>query len=413
MVVSFYPRRCYHHYQVLQFYFFYLKPTLFTNFTCMKKIGMIIGMALLVACKKNTTTTITTVPADVLSKGVNLSNWFTDFADPAQYPNRFSLASLQLIKQSGFTYVRLPIGITTLFNEASPSVLSPVNLVFVDAAVSKCLQAGLGVTINLHSYYSATDSLLANDPLYADKIAAYWKAVAGYFKKYPADKLFFEVYNEPHATAAGLTTKPASWWQDVQGKLVAAIREVTTTHSIIVGGEGWNSIGGLLQVVPYNSPNIIYNFHTYDPFIFTHQGATWTGWAPAEKARNVPYPSSPDAVTPAVAAATDPELKNVLQWYGSQHYGLDSIDRFIKVAADWATAHKVKIIANEFGSYKLFAPKQSRLNWIHDVRITMEKYKIGWAMWECDEGFGWIDYPANNRAVPVPNKEVLMALGLQ
>ena len=60
-----------------------------------------------------------------------------------------------------------------------------------------------------------------------------------------------------------------------------------------------------------------------------------------------------------------------------------------------------------------YAPRQSRLNWIHDVRTVFEKYKIGWAMWECDEGFGWISYPSGNRNSPVADNEVLTSLGLK
>ncbi|HEY6978044.1 MAG TPA: hypothetical protein VH396_17210 [Chitinophagaceae bacterium] len=96
-----------------------------------------------------------------------------------------------------------------------------------------------------------------------------------------------------------------------------------------------------------------------------------------------------------------------------QRINIDSLDRWIKRAYDWGQNNHVKIIVNEFGSYKPFAPRQSRLNWIHDARVTFEKYNIGWCMWECDEGFGWIDYVGGNRNSPVPDNEVLLALGLE
>jgi aryl-phospho-beta-D-glucosidase BglC (GH1 family) len=300
-----------------------------------------------------------------------------------------------------------------LFNAATPGQLNPANLSYVDAAVDNCIKAGLGVTINLHAWQNDADIQLANDPSFGDKMAAYWKAVATYFKKYSSDKLFFEVYNEPHASAAGLTTQGYSWWQPVQEKMIRGIREATADHSIIVGGEGWNSIGGLIQLTPYNFEHIIYNFHFYNPFLFTHQGATWSGWQAAMDARNVPYPSSPEAVAPLIANTSNTELKNALQWYGGQRYNIDSLDKWIKVAYDWAKSRNVKLISNEFGSYKDYAPRQSRLIFLRDVRTVFEKYKIGWAMWECDEGFGWITYPSGNRNNPVTDIEVLQALGLK
>lgn len=366
-----------------------------------------------IACKKSVGNSQPATTSDRFSRGTNLSNWFNSYSDPNQYSNRFPAKTLALIKSSGFTYVRLPIGTSVLYNESNPSQLNTGNLSLVDAAVSHCIAAGLAVTIDLHSDQSnRVDSLLAADPTYSDKIAAYWKSMASYFKKYDSAQIAFEVYNEPHASAAGLTTQKFNWWGPVQEKLVKAIRDVTSTHKILVGGEGWNSISGLVQLPVYNYPNIVYVFHIYDPFLFTHQGADWTGWQPAMLARNVPYPATPEGVAPLVAAASSTELKDALNWYGSQRYNIDSLDKWIKVAYDWGKARNVKVIVNEFGSYKTYAPRQSRLNLIGDMRKTFDKYGIGWAMWDCDEGFGWIDYTGANRNSPVADAGVLQALGL-
>ncbi|MBL0355382.1 MAG: glycoside hydrolase family 5 protein [Chitinophagaceae bacterium] len=334
---------------------------------------------LVLGCKKSATQN--PVVTDPLAKGINLSNWFNDYSDAAQYAGRFGLTTLQLIKAKGFTYVRIPVGPTILFTPSNPSQLNPAKLAYVDAAIKNCINAGLAVTLNLHPLTNETDSLLSHDAAFVNKLATYWKAVATYFKKYPADKLYFEVYNEPHASAAGITAQNFTWWQPVQGKLIAAIREATPDHYIIAGGEGWNSINGLLQLQPYNDTKLIYNFHFYDPFIFTHQGATWSGWQPAMEARNVPYPSNPAAVAPLIVGSNSTVLNDALQWYGNQRNNIDSLDRWIKRAYDWGQVNHVKIIVNEFGSYKEFSPRQSRLNWIHDVRLTFEKYKIGWCMW--------------------------------
>lgn len=350
----------------------------------MKRILIAVAaITISVACKKSPAAGSSTAATDALNKGINLSNWFNDYSDPAQFSSRFSVNTLQLIRSSGFTYVRLPVGATILFNTANPSQLNTANLAQVDAAVTKCISAGLAVTLNIHPGSNQTDSLLANDPSFVTKLAAYWKATAAYFKKYDSTKIFFEVYNEPHAAAGGLTAQPQSWWRPVQETLIHAIRQSTTSHYIVAGGEGWNSINGLVQMVPYNDDKVIYNFHFYDPFLFTHQGATWTGWQPAMDASGVPYPSSPAAVAPLVTAAgSNTELKNALQWYGSQQYNIDSLDAWIKKTYNRAQQYKVKVIANEFGSYKPNAPVQSRLNWIKDVRTVFEKYNIGWAMWE-------------------------------
>ncbi len=352
-----------------------------------------------------------TIPA--LSKGINLSNWFNDYSDAAQFSTRFNSMSFQQIKTFGFTYVRIPIGNTILFNQSNPSQLNQLNLQKVDAGINAAINAGLGVTINIHPWKNEMDSLLAADPAEIIKVAAYWKALSAYFKKYPSDKLFFEVYNEPHASAGGLTNQPKTWWQTVQEKMIQAIRSETLDHYIIVGGEAWNNIEGLTLLQPYAYQKLIYNFHFYDPFLFTHQGASWAGWPPAVNARNVPYPSTPDNVALLITQAGSQDLKDALNWYGSQRYNIDSLNKWVLKAVNWAKQNNVLLICNEFGSYKTFAPRQSRLNYIKDIRTVFEQNKIGWAMWEYDEGFGLTEYIGGNRNAYSTDVDLLKALGLK
>jgi hypothetical protein len=89
------------------------------------------------------------------------------------------------------------------------------------------------------------------------------------------------------------------------------------------------------------------------------------------------------------------------------------LEGVIKQAHDWAVANNAAIICNEFGSYKTYSPRQSRLDLIRDVRTILESFDIGWAMWEMDEGFGFIDYAGDNRSVFTTDDEVLQSLGLK
>lgn len=372
-------------------------------------------ISLFAFCKKKTATPPPQAVdiTKILSKGINLSNWFNDYSDKGQYSNRFTSAQFSVIKQAGFTNVRLPIGHTILFKPTDPSQLNAANVAYVDAAVKSIIDAGLTVTINYHPLTDDYEKSMAADASKVNALAAYWKAVASFFKKYPADKIIFEVYNEPHIASynSGVAVTK-SWWAPVQEKLIKAIREVTTEHYIIAGGEGWNNIEGLKLLTPYNYPRIIYNFHYYEPFVFTHQGATWVG-DPWPLLKDVPYPSTPENVAPLVTASNNQSVKDLLNWYGNYRYNADTLYKQLKAAADWAKQNNVPLICNEFGSYKPFAPRQSRLNLIRDVRTSLEQLKIGWAMWECDEGFGFIDYPTGDRNNPVADKEVLIALGLK
>jgi len=349
-----------------------------------------------------------------LSKGINLSKWFNDYSDAAQFSNRFTDAHFALLKQLGFTYVRIPIGQYILFDHENPSQLNPVNLQYVDAAVQKAINHGLAVTLNYHTASDDFEKTLPLNTVNQDKLAAYWKAVAAYFKKYGQKEIFFEVYNEPHIASNGsMPGTSKTWWNAVQEKLIKNIRSVDPDHFIIVGGETWNSIDGLQLLSAYKVDNIVYNFHFYDPFTFTHQGATWAGDLMA-KLRDIPYPSSPEIVKPITDSATDTEVRDLVSWYGQEEWNKSKLEASIQRAVDWSAANKnAAIICNEFGSYKTYAPRASRLTFINDIRSVLEEKNIGWAMWEMDEGFGFINYTGNDRTTFTTDDELLHSLGLK
>ncbi len=352
--------------------------------------------------------------AQALARGVNLTNWFNDYSDPAQFDNRFTAADMQRIKAEGFTYIRLPIGSPWLFSETASGNVTEGNVKKVDAAVKIAIDAGLAVVLDpLHNSTDALEIKLASAAGYTDKIASYWKSLASYFSKYETDKIFFEVYNEPHVASSGALHITKAWWWPIQLKFIQAIRSVTLNHYIIAGAESWNSRDQLVLNTPYNETNVIYNFHFYDPFLFTHQGADWVGGGAVQEARGVPFPSTPANVDSLVKATPYQDLKDQLTWYGSQKYNIDSLARWVKPAADWGKRNNVVVTCNEFGSYKLYSPRASRLQWVHDIRTVLEQAGVPWAMWEYDEGFGLINYTNNNRSQAVEDTDMLVSLGLR
>jgi hypothetical protein len=62
-----------------------------------------------------------------------------------------------------------------------------------------------------------------------------------------------------------------------------------------VGGAGYNSYDALAALPEYADPNLLYTFHFYDPYLFTHQGKTW-GTPDMSGLRGVPFPFPKDNV---------------------------------------------------------------------------------------------------------------------
>jgi len=348
----------------------------------------------------------------LLSRGINISEWFAAWSEQRLLGTWHTADDAALIRRLGFTFVRLPASPQWLFNPADPAH-PPAAIRYYEHAVRLFLDAGLAVIVDpIHGTSSndAFEDSLARDPGFRRGVDAGWEALARGFAAISADRVFFEVMNEPHIS----TREPidASWWAPVQGELAAAIRRGAPQNTIIATGEKWGGIDGLVALAPLADRNVVYSFHWYEPFTFTHQGADWAGEIPKLLAR-IPYPSSPVAVAPAVSALADPRAKKEVTVYGGERWDRGRIEAGLRRAVDWGRRYGVPVFCGEFGVYRKVSPEADRARWIADVRSTFENLGIGWSMWDYDGGFGLIRYSSPRaRAGRILDALAVNALGL-
>jgi hypothetical protein len=211
-------------------------------------------------------------------------------------------------------------------------------------------------------------------------VERFWAAFAAHYASTDPDAVLLEVVNEPvFADAPGE-------WPPIQRRLVSTIRATAPQHTIVTGGVRWSGIEGLLLNEPVDDRNVVYTFHFYEPYLFTHQGAPWSSHPPKDLA-GVPYPSSLWGVLPLLSPRDRLGSAALLQ-YGRQRWDAERIDRRIAKAARWAADHGVALWAGEFGAYPRVAPLEDRLRWLRDVRTAFERHDIGWAVWSYDESLG-------------------------
>jgi aryl-phospho-beta-D-glucosidase BglC (GH1 family) len=342
--------------------------------------------------------------AQHLRHGINLSEWFAQVYDQKGYTKEHfetwnTAQDIALIKAMGFDHVRLSVNPQPMFRRGQADRIPADYLGYLDSAVQMILDHGLAVIIDVHPD-SDFKQKLATDDGFVEQFEDYWRQLARHYSSTNPEQVSFEILNEPEF-------HDRYRWQGVQSKLAVAIREGAPQHTIIVAGAYWSAENELLFFDPLRDSNIIYNFHFYDPHIFTHQGATWsTNYV--HYLKEVPYPSTPENVRQA--AALLPDAANRLQ---AIHYGLDRwnasrIDGEIGQVAAWAKRWNVPVTCNEFGVYRKTANPQDRAAWISDVRTTLEKYGIGWTMWDYSGGFAVVT-KQNGQAVP--DEVTVKALG--
>jgi hypothetical protein len=341
-----------------------------------------------------------------LRHGINLSHWFAQSGNndysKAHLESHTTPADLTLIKNLGFDHVRFTIEPAPLFNEwDDPSKLNVEYLKYLDTAVDNMLSRDLAVIIDIHPSDPFKVRLNTEDR-HVEAFAKFWTSLAKHLSTRDPERVFFEVINEP------MVEDPYRWY-GIQAKLIAAIRLGAPPHTIIASGHRWSGLYELLALQPYSDPNVIYNFHFYEPFAFTHQGATWAG-PNLPFYKKVPYPSTIDAVKKMMDTVTDETARYNLLRYGEDNWNAERIDREIGVAAAWAAKRHVLITCNEFGTFRRFALPEDRATWIRDMRVALEKYGIGWTMWDYAGGFGVVN-KVNGSATA--DESVVKALGLK
>ncbi|MGB3377548.1 MAG: glycoside hydrolase family 5 protein [Allopontixanthobacter sediminis] len=170
------------------------------------------------------------------------------------------------IKAAGFETVRIPV---RWHNKTTNKAPWPVDKAWMDrvqTVVDQALAADLNVILNSHHFDPIHDQPLA----VAEWHGAVWKQIAERFRGYPEKTLWFELENEPHKnfnhTNLLETLTPA----------LEAVRATHPTRAVIIGGENWSGIDSLATLPLPDDANIHPTFHYYDPFLYTHQGASWT-----------------------------------------------------------------------------------------------------------------------------------------
>lgn len=339
-----------------------------------------------------------------LRHGVNLSHWFSQSADYSRghLDTHTTAQDIALIKSLGFDHVRFPIEPAPLMADTpDPSILNSNYLGYVDNALDMILAAGLAVVIDIHP----SDEFklrMARDERSIEAFGKFWRAFATHLRRRDPEVVFLEVINEP-------MVEDAYRWYGIQGKLIASIRAGAPNHTIIAAGHRWSGLYEMLFLEPYADPNIIYNFHYYEPFAFTHQGATWAG-PNLPFYKNVPYPSSPEAVKLVLDTVQDDPARYNLLRYGEENWNAQRIDRELAAAAAWAAKHHVYVTCNEFGAFRKVVKPADRVAWLQDMRKALEKHGIGWTMWDYGGGFSVVN-KTNGQAQADP--DVVKALGLR
>ena len=332
------------------------------------------------------------------SRGINLTGWF-QVNSPGQIQfTRFTKKDFQNIKSLGCDVIRLPVNMHSFTSGEPHFTLDPVYFSFLDSVITWCEELNLYIILDNHSF----DPNIDTSPGIGTILSKIWSQTSLRYKD-RSDFLLYEILNEPH----GIST---SSWGEIQKLVISSIRINDKRHTIVVGGSGYNSYLELKKLPVYTDPNLLYTFHFYDPFVFTHQGASWV--APSmEPLANVPFPYDP-ARMPAVPAS----LRNT--WIESNllnypvNGNVSSINHLIDIATEFKNSRNVNIFCGEFGVYIPNSDPTDRIYWYDAVCQYLENNSIPWTMWDYKGSFGLFNNGSDELFGHDLNTRLLQALGL-
>jgi licheninase len=316
-----------------------------------------------------------------LNRGYNITNWleqdrFAGFTYDEAYVAKLAAA--------GFKSLRLPVDLD-LYVVSSSGTGDTMDIVVhddlftvLDAFVLWTANAGISLTIDYHPYDKSLDK--AKPETIAVAVAV-WGKVAARYASNPREDLFYELLNEPELSMGGTPPTQAEWTA-IAERMIASIRASDTTHTIIFGDVNWYGIGMLASRKPLSDGNVIYAFHDYEPFIFTHQGASWANMA---STHDLPYPYSAERWSAyfgdlGFTSAMPSWILDAARGY--YHTGNRAAVRNQMVQAKrWAVANNVPVICNEFGAYDRTSRLEDRARYLTDVVSIFEELEIPWQQW--------------------------------
>lgn len=323
-------------------------------------------------------------------KGVNLGGWISQFAeyDTKHFDTFITEKDIEYIASLGFDHVRVPVDYNVLEDEAGVPIESGFK--YLTNCCEWCKKHGLHMLIDLHECYGYSFDPLKKDMdrrkfFYDDALQErflnLWKKIAEAFKDEQAT-VAFEPLNEV------VLQEVHEAWNAVVKKYIKLIRSICPDVYIVIGGVMYNHVSNVKLLDPPADDKIVYNFHCYEPFLFTHQGAYWVDYMPADFRISYPLPIedyrriSKEAIDVSDGVIFRDDVKELSPEF---------FEIIFKEAVEVAAKYDAPLYCGEYGAIDL-SDNPSKINWLRDIHTAFKNNGIGRALWNYKEkDFGFVD----------------------
>lgn len=331
----------------------------------------------------------------VPSRGFNLPGWFD--REDGRAPTK---AVLEKLRRCGFKTVRLPI-------DGDVVLSGTTTLRRIEQGIGMLVAEGFAVLADMHPS-AGLHTALRTDPAAGEaRVAEMWAVLRAVIAELPADKVYPELLNEPPMAPAN--------WLALRDRLAGIVRAACPHHTIVWGPAPDQGIWQLDGMPPLADERQIAAVHFYAPMVFTHQCQSW-GASPLARIHDLPFPATRDMPLvreriAALRATGDEEAALLVEDQLATDWTAVAIAAEFDRAARWSAASGCPLMLNEFGVLDFCVDAASRIAWVRAVRKAAEARGIGWAYWELDQGFGFIDSRSSTEGFDGAMLDALLGAG--
>jgi aryl-phospho-beta-D-glucosidase BglC (GH1 family) len=322
-------------------------------------------------------------------RGINLGGWISQCNryEKDYYETFIVEKDIETIAGWGLDHVRVPVDYEVLEDEQGNYIEEGFG--YISNCIAWCQKYNLHMILDLHKTagYSFdirkgedADSFFRSEEL-QQRFIRLWKEFAQRYGQFH-QMLAFELLNE--IVDPGVEKE----WNAIARKTIEAIRQIAPDTYILIGGVNYNSVTSIPQLdLPYDD-KIVYNFHCYEPLVFTHQKAYWVEGMTADFDMSYPAPLEEYREK---SRPFSKESMGVIYTEGLKNVGTELFEELFKKAVETAEERNVALYCGEYGVIDQ-APLEDTVRWYQDIHDVFQKHGIGHAAWTYkDKDFGLTD----------------------
>ena len=323
--------------------------------------------------------------------GINLGGWLSQCVHTNEHYDSFiSEEDFKVIKSWGLDHVRIPVDYN-LVEDAEGNYIER-GFERLQEAIEWSDRNGLNMILDLHKTFGFSFDAGENETgffeeeAYQERFYRLWEEFARRYGKYYGH-VSFELLNE-------VTEKRFSdLWNAISTNCIKRIRAIAPDIRILLGGYYNNSIESLKDLAEPYDDKIIYNFHCYEPLIFTHQGAAWVDGMNTSFRMpfDMTYGEYSDTSKREMDMYKDLEVNSFTGFDPEKYIGMEYFEKYMAEAIRVAEERNVPLYCGEYGVINLATPEDT-LKWYRMLSECFNRHKIGRAAWSYKKmDFGMVD----------------------